>query len=60
MVVLKYLLVTASCMKFQVFCQETVELKQFANENECDDGGWKRMCKGAGVAYIKGALPSFG
>ena len=46
-------------MKFQVFCQETVELKQFANENECDDGEWKMMCKRAAVAYIEGRLPSF-
>jgi len=46
-------------MKFQVFCQKTVELKQFANENE-DDGEWKTMCKGAAVAYIRGTLPSFG
>jgi hypothetical protein len=43
-----------------VFCQETVALKQFANEYERDDGEWKMMCKGATVAYIKGALPSFG
>jgi len=60
MVVLIYLLVTVSCTKFQVFCQETVALKQFANEYERDDGEWKMMCKGATVAYIKGALPSFG
>jgi len=58
MVVFIHLLVTASCTKFQVFCQKTVELKQFANENE-DDDEWKTTCKGAAVAYIKGTLPSF-
>jgi hypothetical protein len=48
-------------MKFQLFCQKTVELKQFANENDDDDDDeWKTMCKGAALAYIKGTLPSFG
>jgi hypothetical protein len=59
MVVLISLLVAASCMKFQLFCQKTVELKQFAKENE-DDYQWKTMCKGVAVAYIKGTLLSFG
>lgn len=58
-VVLISLPVTASCMKFQLFCQKTVELKQFTNENE-DDNECKTTYKGAAVAYIKGTLPSFG
>jgi hypothetical protein len=43
-----------------VFCQKTVELKQFANENDDDDDEWKTMCKEGAVAYIKGTFPSFG
>ena len=45
MVVLIRLFVTASCLKFKVFCQKTVEMKQFAKENEDDDDEWKTMCK---------------
>jgi hypothetical protein len=59
LVVLIHLLVTASSMKFQLFCQKTVESKQFANENDDDDDDdeWKTVYKGVAVAYIKGTLP---